>query len=471
MNTEIEHLADHKVRMTITIEEKEFEKSIDKAFKTLAKEVRLPGFRPGKAPRQILEKHIGYEAGRAQALNDYIPHYYIDAVDENDVDPVDYPELEVTAGEESGDVVFQAVVAVRPVVEVKGYEQLEVEVEVDPIDDEKKSQQLELLRDRHASLEDVDGAIEDSMFVTIDLAGSSDGEEIPGLSANEYLYEVGSGLIGAELDENLRGKTKGDTLEFSATLPETFGDNAGEEVDFKVEIKNVQTKNLPEVTDEWIKENTEFATLDEYQADTLKRLENIRAMQAQMQVQQKIMEALANLVEDEIPDAFVEREVDSRINAMANQSNATREQLDQYLEGLDQEARDEFMDSVKKDAVTAIKSDLAIRAIIQAENLAATDEDLEDEIKKYSEQSGEKINKIRNRIKKPGVEKQVRHDIAVSKAIKLVNESVVAKDSEGNIIEMPKDNPLAGLGSMSPSIEHNHDHDHDHDHDDHDHQH
>jgi trigger factor len=477
MNTDIEHLADNTVRMTITIPADEFETSIDKAFKTLAREVRLPGFRPGKAPRQILEKHIGYEAGRAQALNDYLPQYYVDAVDENDVDPVDYPELKVTSGEEEGDVVFEATVAVRPVVTVAGYDKLEVEVEVDPINEETLQRQLDALRDRHASLEDVDGPVVKASFTTIDLSGSVDGEAVPGLTANDYLYEVGTGLIGEELDNQLIGKNKGDSFEFTDVLSENFGESAGQEVNFIVTVTNIQKKDLPEATDEWIKENTEFSNLQEYNEDARKKLENIRTMQAQMQVRNKIMEALAETVQEEISETFVEREVEARLNAMAQQSNATREQLDQYVESLDDDAKAEFNDSVRKDALTAIKSDLAIRAIILAEELDASDEDIEEEIQKYAAQSGEKINKIRNRIKRPGVEKQIRHDIATAKAVKLVSDAAKAKDTEGNEIALQipglDGDEMSMINDMISSIstEDAHDHDHDHDHSDPNHQH
>ncbi len=212
MNTEIEHLADNNVRLTITIPETEFDTSIDKAFKTIAKQVRIPGFRPGKAPRKMLEKQVGYEAGRSQALNDYLPQYYIDAVEETDLDPVDYPQLKINEGEESGDVVFEATVAVRPIITVTGYDKLVVEVDVEPITDESIDKQLDTLRDRHADLSDVDGKIEDGFFATIDISGKIDDEDVPGLTANDYLYPVGSGLIGAELDAQLIGKKAGDEL-------------------------------------------------------------------------------------------------------------------------------------------------------------------------------------------------------------------------------------------------------------------
>ena len=357
MNTQIEHLVENSIRLTITVPENEFEKSIDAAFKTIAKQVRLPGFRPGKAPRKILEKQVGYEAGREQALNDSLGEYYVAAIDENDLDPIDYPEIKLTSGQEAGDVVFEALVDVRPVIEVTGYDKLDVVVDVPSIDEEGINRQLDLLRDRFAELENVDGEIEDGHFVTIDLSGSIDGEEEDGLSADDYLYEVGTALISPEMDVVLRGKKVGDEATFSDELSENFGALATKEAEFKIVVKEVQSKNLPEATDEWIKENTEFETRETYDADVKKRLDNLRSFQAQMQMKQNVMNSLAEIVEADVPEKFVNREIEARLEQMAGESKVSREQLASIMEQWPQDQRDEFMDNVRKDALSAIKSD------------------------------------------------------------------------------------------------------------------
>jgi trigger factor len=476
MQTKIEHLAENSIRMTITVSEEEFEKSIDQAFKTLAKQVRLPGFRPGKAPRKILEQQIGLAAGREQALNDSIGEYYVQAIDENDIDPIDYPEIKLISGQEEGEVVFEALVDVRPVVKITGYDKLEVVVDVPAIDEEGVNRQLDLLRDRFAELEAVEGKIEDGHFVTIDLSGSIDGEEEDGLSADDYLYEVGSALISEKMDEALRGKKVGDEATFTDELSENFGPLATQEAEFKITIKEVQAKNLPEATDEWIKENTEFETRETYDADVLKRLENLRSFQAQMQLKQNVINSLADLVEDELPEKFVQREVDARIEQMAAESKISTQQIAEVMETWPEDERKDFMENVKKDAENAIKSDLAIRAVMVQEAIEANDTDVEEEIVKYSQSSGEKINKVRNRLAKPGVEKQIRQDIARNKAVEFVLENAVAKDKDGNIIDIKKAdlsgdentvlNNVMEMISASATDHSGHDHDHaDHDHD------
>ena len=477
MQTKIEHLVVNSIRLTITVPEEEFEKSIDQAFKTIAKQVRLPGFRPGKAPRKILEQQVGKEAGREQALNDSLGEYYIVAIDENDIDPIDYPEIKLTSGQEQGDVIFEAVVDVRPVIEVTGYDKLEVQVDVPSIDEDGVNKQLDLLRDRFAELENVDGEIQDGHFVTIDLKGSIDGEEQDGLSADDYLYEVGTALISPAMDVALRGKKVGDEVTFSDELSENFGALATQEAEFTINIKEVQKKNLPEASDEWIKENTEFETRETYDADVKKRLENLRSFQAQMQLKQNVMNSLAEIVTTELPEKFVKREIDARIDQMAQESKISRDQIAQVMETWPADERDEFMANVQKDAESAIKSDLAIRAIMIQEAIEASDSDVEDEILKYSQSSGEKINKVRNRLAKPGVEKQIRQDIARNKAVEFVLENAVAKDKNGEIIDIKKTdlsgdedtvlNNVMEMISASATEHSGHDHDHaDHDHSD-----
>jgi trigger factor len=282
------------------------------------------------------------------------------------------------------------------------------------------------------------------------------------------------------MDVVLRGKKVGDEVTFSDELSENFGALATKEAEFKIVVKEVQSKNLPEATDEWIKENTEFETRETYDADVKKRLDNLRSFQAQMQMKQNVMNSLAEIVEADVPEKFVNREIEARLEQMAGESKVSREQLASIMEQWPQDQRDEFMDNVRKDALSAIKSDLAIRAVVVAEQIEAGDNDVEDEIMKYSQSSGEKINKVRNRLAKPGVEKQIRQDIARNKAVEFIIEHATAKDKDGNIIEIKKTdlsgdenqvlNNVMEMISANATDHSGHDHDHaDHDHEGHDH--
>ena len=271
-----------KVKLHITVPADEFEKAIDAAFKKLAREVRIPGFRPGKAPRRLLENRLGTEVAREQALQDALPQYYVDAVQEHDVDVIAPPEIEIVAGQDDGDVEFDAVVEIRPQVRLVGYDELRIELPFAPITDDDVDQQVDQLRERFADLTDSEFPLVDDAYATIDIAGTVDGEAVEGLTATDFLYRVGSGMVVDELDDQLRGTKPGAILEFATTLPERFGELAGDDAKFRVIVKEAKQKVLPEVTDEWVGEASEFDTVDELRADIRKRLELRRTLQAQM---------------------------------------------------------------------------------------------------------------------------------------------------------------------------------------------
>src|SRR5947207_12750461 len=188
-----------RVRVHITVPADEFEKAIDAAVRKLAREVRIPGFRPGKAPRRLLEARLGTDIAREQALQDALPEYYVDAVNEHDVDVIAPPEIEITAGKDDGDVEFDAVVEVRPQVKLVGYDELRVELPFQPVSDGDVDRQVDALRDRFADLTDSDFPLVDDSYATIDVAGTIDGEAVEGLTAHDFLYRVGSGLGVDEL--------------------------------------------------------------------------------------------------------------------------------------------------------------------------------------------------------------------------------------------------------------------------------
>lgn len=236
-----------KVKLTVQVEEVELEPAIAAAWKEIAKEVKIPGFRPGKAPRALMEKQIGSGYARAEALNRAIPEFYGEAIIENDVDVIAQPELDITDGEESGDVTFTAVVGVRPSINIAGYGSLRVEVPSPEVATEDIDAQIDRIRSQYGELEVVERAAASDDFVTVDISGTQDGEEVDGLTADDYLYRVGSGMIASELDENLLGASAGDVVEFTAEHPDPEQDD----VDFRVVVKEVKERVLPELTDEW----------------------------------------------------------------------------------------------------------------------------------------------------------------------------------------------------------------------------
>ncbi|MEJ7584216.1 MAG: trigger factor, partial [Acidimicrobiales bacterium] len=430
MRSTVEPVEGNKVKVSVEVDEAEVDKEVDAAFRRIAREVRIDGFRPGKAPRRILEARVGTEAARADALQHALPEFYSRAVVEHEVDVIAPPEIDITAGQEAGAVVFDAVVEVRPQVIVGGYKSLRVTIPRPEASDEEIDDRIDHLRGQFADLAVVDRPAIDGDQVTIDISGSQDGELLSGLTAEAYLYEVGSGSVVPEFDEQLRGKKPGDILQFSAAHP----DPEEGPVDFRILVKEVKVKVLPERDDAWASEASEFDTFDELHADTAKRLQLMKKVQAQMALQEKTAEALSGLVTEDIPEPLVNAEMQDRLQDLALRLQAQGIELADYIEatGTDQET---FVDDLRATATHGVKVDLALRAVAEAESIEATDDDLEAEYATVAERLGEKPAQVRKRIERGERVALVRSDIRKRKALEWLLAQVEVVDDAGEAID------------------------------------
>src|SRR5947209_5035741 len=369
MQSSVEPLEGNKVKVSVELDEGELEKAIDAAFRKIARETRIPGFRPGKAPRRILEARLGTDVAREEALRDSLPDFYVQALEAEEVDAIAAPEIEITSGRESGPVQFEAVVEVRPQVSVAGYQGLRVSVPSPDATDEDVDRQLDRLREQFGELQTVSRPARDGDHVLIDLKGYRHSEQIEGLTADDFLYELGSGSVVPELDEELRGKKAGDILKFTAAVP-----GQEEEVGFQVLVKEVKEKLLPEVTDEWASDASEFDTVDELRNDIRTRLGAVKKMQAQLSLRSQAVDALVELVSEEIPEPLINEEMQRRLHELSHRLSAQGADLAQYLQATGQSA-EEFQGGLHDAAVSAVKADLALRAVADDEGLEATEEE------------------------------------------------------------------------------------------------
>ncbi|MGH9248670.1 MAG: trigger factor, partial [Acidimicrobiales bacterium] len=328
MKTTVSPLEGNKVRLSVEVDVDEFDKAISDAYRKIAREVRIPGFRPGKAPRKVLERRLGPQVGREQALSDALPEYYAQALVEHDVDAIDSPDIDITSGQEDGPVVFDAVVEVRPEVQVPGYGGLRAEITRPTVSDEEVDAQVDRMRQVQSTFADVDRAARDEDAVVIDISGTLDGEPQAGLSADDYSYTVGSGVITPEVDEQLRGSKAGDILEFDAEHPDPEEER---DLRFRVLVKQVRERVLPDADDEWAAENSEFETIDELRQSIRDRALVVRQAQAQAQLRQATGEALAKLVEDEPPEPLVSHEMQHRAQDLALRLQAQGLDPEQWL--------------------------------------------------------------------------------------------------------------------------------------------
>ncbi|MEM8903872.1 MAG: trigger factor [Actinomycetota bacterium] len=393
MKSTVSTLDDNRVKLTVEVDESEFDSALDETFRKIAKEVRIPGFRPGKAPRRILEARIGPEVARGEALRDAIPDYYGAALREHLVDAIAPPEIDITDGEEQGPVVFDAVVEVRPSIEVDGYDGLQVELPSPVASDDEVDAQVDRVREQYADLNEVDRPAIDGDHVLMDINGSQDGEEIGGLTAQDYSYEVGIEALVVELDENLRGSKPGDILEFGADHPS----EEGATLDFRVLVKAVREKVLPELTDEWVAENTEFESAEAMRADTVQRLSTVRSAQARSSVRDRVATALRDLADVEPPEPMVQAMMEDQLQNLAMSLQAQGMQLEQWL-AMTGTTQDDFRQQLQDGARSGAIVDLALRAVASAESLAPTDEEVDAELADTASRLELEVAEVRERL-------------------------------------------------------------------------
>jgi trigger factor len=446
MKAVVEPLEDNKVKLSIQVEEQEFEKDIDAAFRKIAREVRIPGFRPGKAPRRILEARLGKETGRAEALREALPGYYSKAVRDHDVDVVAPPEIDITAGQESGPVEFDAVVEIRPQLHLAGYGGLRVVVPSPVVTEEDIDGQVDRLRGNFGELVEINRPAIDGDFLTIDLHGSRHGEAVAGLTTDDFLYEVGSGTVLNELDEQLRGAKIGDILAFDAEIP-------GEDpANLRVLVKEAKEKKLPEVTDEWASEASEFDTVEELRADIAKRMGLVKRVQSTMALRNATIDALVELVDIDPPASLIDTEVERRVRDLGQRLEAQGATITEYLEASGQPP-EQFVASLREGSVPAVKADLALRAVAEAEHLEPTDEDIDGEIDRLAASYKMKSKELRRSLERAEQMPAVRSDWKKSKALDWLVDNVEIVDNEGQPIDralLELDSSLSDPDSPDP---------------------
>ncbi len=420
----------NKVRLSVEIDEVEIDEALDGVMKRLAREVRVPGFRPGKVPRRVIEARMGgATALRGEALREALPGFYARAVSDTEVDPIDQPEIDITSGDESGAVSFDAVVEVRPSVAVPGYRGLVVTLPNLEVTEDEVNAHIDRLRATSGELVEVSRPAKDGDQVTIDIHGTRTGpragHQDDDLDAQDLLYEVGGGGVVPELDDQLRGAKAGDILSFDTTVGAE-----GQAITFRVLVKDTKELVLPEVTDEWAAEASEFETVDELVSDLETRLRQRHVVQAQMALQRQTAEALAELVTEEIPDQLVAVELRERIHDLTHRLDGQGMTLAQFLgaTGRDEQA---FVDELRSGALESVKVDLALRAVVDAEGIEVTEEELDEELAAMGERLEMDVDEVREQLERAGRLAAVRSDRRKAKAMRWLVDNVELVDEDG----------------------------------------
>ena len=454
MKSSVEPLEGNKVKLYIEVDETEFDKDIEQAFRVIAREVKLPGFRNGKVPRRVLEARIGVAPAREQALRDAIPQYLGKAVREHDVDLVATPDIEITGGQDDGLVEFEAECEVRPEITVPGYAGLRIELDSPvPSDEEMQEAQDAELRSG-GSLADVDRPAESGDFLTLDIAAAREGEEVMGLNTEDWSYELGQGWVAEDFDEHLTGASAGDILTFNTTPKGTE-----EAADFTVTVKSVQALELPELTDEWVADNTgEFESVDEWTAAITGRLTEQKLSQTRSTVMAKLTEALTGLVEIDAPESMVESEMQSQAENMARQLQMQGIDFQAWMSATGQTPQ-QFIEATRPQAEQAVKADLALRAVAIAEAIEVDDDEIEMEYARMAMQHGQKAKEVRKVYERNDAVPELMAQIRKSKAMDWLMHHVEMVDQAGQVID--RDLVIGHTHDDDDDDDHDHDHDHD----------
>jgi trigger factor len=433
----------NKVRLTVEIDEAEMDEALDAVMQRLSREVRVPGFRPGKVPRKVLETRMGGAAAlRGEAIREALPEFYSRAVSETETDPIDQPDIDVTGGEESGPLSFEAVVQVRPTVAIPGYGGLVVTMPVLAITDEEVTAQVDRLRATSGELVEVTRPVLTGDQVTIDIRGirpeaDADGDDSD-LTADDFLYEVGSDGVIPGLDDQLLGTKAGASVTFEAEL-----EALEQTVSFTVAVKDVKELKLPDADDVWAAEASEFATLEELRTDIAERLGQRRIVEAQMALQQKTVEALVELVTEEIPEQLVIQELRERIHDLNHRLEGQGMSLGQFL-GVTGRSELEFMEGLRNDSLQSVKADLALRALVEAEAIEITDEELDEELAAMGSRLEMDADQVRSQLEQAGRLSAVRSDRRKAKAMRWLTDSVELVDENG--MSVSRDDLLVNQG-------------------------
>ena len=410
--------------LQVTVPAEEVDKALDQAFKKVVKQINVPGFRKGKVPRPIFEQRFGVEALYQDAVDILLPKAYSNAVEEAGINPVDQPEIEVTQIEKGKEFKFDATVTVEPEVELGDFKGLEIEKQDIELTDEEVettiNQRLEAMADMVIK---EDGKVEEGDTVNLDFDGYVDGEQFEGGQADGYDLEIGSGMFIPGFEEQLVGLKVGEEKDVEVTFPEEYHaeELAGKPATFKTKINEIKTKEVPELDDELANElDSEANTVDEYKENLRKQLAESKATEAEnVQKEEAITKATDNAKVD-IPDAMIKTEEDRMLQEFAQRLQQQGLNLETYFQ-ISGQSEEDLRGQMKEDAEQRVKTNLTLAAIADAENIEASDEDVEKELETMSSQFGISVDDIKSTLGNTDI---VKNDVRVKKVIDLlVNEA------------------------------------------------
>jgi len=408
------------------------------AARKLANEVKIHGFRPGKAPVPVVEATVGADRVRREAIDDLVPPTLTEVLDAEEIRPAVTPEL-TSIDDVAGGVEVEVTVTLWPSIELPKYKDRNVEVSNPNVSDEDLEAQITRMLVQFATVEEVERPAQEGDFVSIDVEASVDGEPIEEATAADLLYEVGSGLFIEGIDDNIVGVGADGEIVFEAPMPEGFGDRAGDEVTFRVKVNEVKERILPVLDDEWVDENTEFETVDELTNELRDRLGDSKLRAVSREYTEKALSTLRDQIEIEFPDALVRSEVDGRLHNFLHRLEETELTLDDYFQtsGISQEI---FLADLRLQAELSIGNRLVLEAVAEAEEIDVTEDDLSAALQSLAAQSDDPVAYLQT-FRESGQELVLASDILRNRALDAVLSNATPVDEDGNPVDLSLEVP------------------------------
>ena len=428
MSVQVETLEKSMAKLTIEVSAEEFETALDKAYKKNKNKISLPGFRKGKAPRAMIEKMYGTGVFYEDAANDLIPGAYESAAKESELEIVAQPSIDVTQIEKGKPFIFTATVAVKPEVTLGDYKGIEVEKKTAEVTDEELQAEIDKVRESNSRMITVeDRAVQDGDITTIDFEGLVDGEPFEGGKGENYPLTIGSHSFIDNFEEQLIGKNIGEETEVNVTFPEQYQaeELQGKPAVFKVTIKEIKVKELPELDDDFAQDVSEFDTVDEYKEDLKKKLLENKEAALKREKEEDVVGKIIENATMEIPDPMVDTQVRQMVQEFSQRIQSQGLSLQQYMQftGMTPES---LTNELQPQALKRIQSRLVLEAVVAAENIETSDEDLEKELEKMAEMYQMEADKLKELVGEEE-KKQIALDLAVQKAVELVVDAAVEK--------------------------------------------
>ncbi|GAA1031042.1 MULTISPECIES: trigger factor [Amycolatopsis] len=433
MKSTVEQLSPTRVKINVEVPFDELKPNFDAAYRKIAQQVRVPGFRPGKVPARVLESRIGRAPVLDEVVNEAIPAKYIEAVRAGEVRTLGQPEFEVTKLEDREVLEFSAEVDVRPEIELPDLEGLEISVDDVETTDEEVAEQLDELRARFGTLSGVERPAQTGDFVSIDLSASVDGKPVEEASTTGLSYEIGSGQLVDGIDEAIVGARAGETKVFTTKL--VAGEFAGQDAEVTVTVQSVKERELPEADDEFAQLASEFDTIDELRGDLRTRLGRVKTMQQGVQARDKVLEILLERTEVPLPEKVLEAEIENRKHDAIHPFDHDEEQ---FAKALEAEGRtlDEFNAEVKEESEKAVRTQLLLDTIADKEKTSVNDGELTERIIYQAQRFGVSPDEYVQRAQQSGQLTAIYADVRRGKALASVVRGTTVKDASGSEVDL-----------------------------------